>query len=78
MPKINKVTLFVSYLTAIVPQNYSTTSRKDAFLCLVLVIHVKTSNTWVVRVQQVEESSPIFPPVGRALLHRHGASFLGL
>lgn len=48
------------------------------FLCLVLVINGKPSNTLVVRVQQVEESGPLFPPVGRALLRHHGASFLGL
>lgn len=30
------------------------------------------------RVQQVEESSPLFPPVGGVLLRPHGASFLGL
>lgn len=76
MPILNQCTVFD--FPANVSKNYSTASREDASLCLGLIINTKTSNTWVVRVQQVKESNPIFPPVGRALLHHHGASFLGL
>lgn len=78
MPILNQLTLFFPHFTANNYKTYSPALREGAFLCLVLVINRKTSNTLVVRVQQVEESGPLFPPVGRALLCHHGASFLGL
>lgn len=49
MPILNQFNLFTSHLPANVSRNDSTAPR-EAFLCLVLVINIKTSNTWVVRV----------------------------
>lgn len=78
MSILDQLPFFSPHFSANNNKTHSSASREDAFLCLILVINRKTFNTLVVRVQLVEESSALFPPVGRALLHHHGASFLGL
>lgn len=77
MPILNQLSSFL-ILLQITTKPTAQHQSEGAFMCLVLVINRKLSNTLVVRVQQVEESGPLFPPVGRALLRHHGASFLSL